>query len=288
MIEMSAETAELFKALVAFQAECPSPVKTSTNPHFKSKFSPLDEVLDTVKPYLSKHGLTLNQFPCGATSGMVGVATQVGHVSGQWMRCHFSLGITKNDPQMACSGISYARRYAVLAALNLAAEDDDGESATRPKPEPKQSTASRLDAIAAGGERADRPLATGQTIQRQSPSSRQSAATNTDRSKVRGGDPVPVSQAVAEVAYDQRAGEVIKQAEDAGFTVERVMSAPVRPKGEEPVLTFGKYKGKLVLDETIPAGYYRWFAQQSDYARSPIREWIDYALADHEWQKGEG
>ncbi len=285
MIEMSADTVELFKALVAFQAECPSPTKSSVNPHFKNRYAALDTVLDTVKPFLAKHGLSLVQFPCGTTPGMVGVVPQINHVSGQWMRCAFSVNITKQDPQMAGSGISYARRYAVLAALNLAAEDDDGESATRDKPQAKQSTEQRLNDLASGGQRAERTLAN-------------QARGQTSAVASRGGDPVPVAKVIesvgaqtpgdgAETRFDQRTGEVLKEAAEAGFTVERIMTAPVRPKGEEPTLTFGKYKGRKVLDETIPAGYYRWFAQQTDYERSPIKSWVDYAIQAHEWEKGE-
>ncbi len=141
----------------------------------------------------------------------------------------------------------------------------------------------KLDAIAAGGERAERPLAT-------------ATRGRTSGAASRGGDPVPVAKViesvgaqtdVAETQFDQRTGEVLKEAAEAGFTVERIMTAPVRPKGDEPTLTFGKYKGRKVLDENIPAGYYRWFQQQTDYTRSPIREWIDYAVNQHAWEKGE-
>ncbi len=288
MIEMSADTVELFKALVAFQAECPSPTKSSVNPHFKNRYAALDTVLDTVKPFLAKHGLSLVQFPCGTTPGMVGVVTQINHVSGQWMRCAFSVNITKNDPQMAGSGISYARRYAVLAALNLAAEDDDGESATRDKPQAKQSTTDRLNAIASGGERAERPLAGRGPVGGQAPQTA-TVATGVKR----GGDPVPVAKVIESVGAQTSEAEtpelarVRELADEAGLTVERIMTAPVRPKGDEPTLTFGKYKGRLVLDESIPAGYYRWYAQQTDFERSPVKDWITYAIQQHEWERGD-
>lgn len=38
--------------------------------------------------------------------------------------------MTKNDPQMAGSAVTYAKRYSVLAMFGLGTEDDDGNSAT--------------------------------------------------------------------------------------------------------------------------------------------------------------
>lgn len=128
-VELSSECTELFSALAAFQAECEAPKKLSTNPHFKSKYAGLEEVLETARKPLAKHGLALLQFPCGGSQGSVGVATMLTHKSGQWVRATVVFPLEKSSPQAAGSAITYARRYSAMAALGMAPEDDDGESA---------------------------------------------------------------------------------------------------------------------------------------------------------------
>ncbi|TKT85241.1 hypothetical protein FDK13_34175 [Dyadobacter frigoris] len=43
----------------------------------------------------------------------------------------------KQTPQGQGSAITFARRYALCAMLNIAQDDDDGQSAEQKKPEPK-------------------------------------------------------------------------------------------------------------------------------------------------------
>jgi len=40
-------------------------VKDATNPFFKSKYASLENVIETVRPHLAKHGLSFSQFPDG-------------------------------------------------------------------------------------------------------------------------------------------------------------------------------------------------------------------------------
>ena len=64
----------LAKALVAAQSEVENSSKSSTNPHFKSKYSDLAEVLNTVRPVFTKHGISIVQSP-SFSDGMVHVTT---------------------------------------------------------------------------------------------------------------------------------------------------------------------------------------------------------------------
>ena len=48
---------------------------------------------------------------------------------------------TKHDAQGYGSALSYARRYSLLAACGIAAEDDDGEAASKPKAAPAKPAA---------------------------------------------------------------------------------------------------------------------------------------------------
>jgi hypothetical protein len=155
-IELSADTAELFAALSAFQAECEAPKKLSTNPHFQSKYANLEEVLETARKPLAKHGLALLQFPCGGSQGSVGVATMLTHKSGQWVRAAVAFPIEKSSPQGAASAITYARRYSAMAALGMAPEDDDAEAA-----EGRGSAAAKARASKAKAKDADPPRPAG-------------------------------------------------------------------------------------------------------------------------------
>ena len=55
--------AELAKALAKAQGEIENASKNAANPHFKSKYADLAEVLNTVRPVFSSHGLSVLQMP---------------------------------------------------------------------------------------------------------------------------------------------------------------------------------------------------------------------------------
>jgi len=116
-------------ALAAFQSEVSNPKKTADNPFFKSKYADLDEIINTVRPTLSAHGLFVIQSPEGEGSAAK-VTTRIMHTSGQWLEGTISLTAVKADPQGMGSAITYARRYSLAAFLGLAQDDDDGNSAS--------------------------------------------------------------------------------------------------------------------------------------------------------------
>jgi hypothetical protein len=83
-----------------------------------------------VLPVLHKHGLTLLQFPTVVVAEaniQPALRTRLSHAAtGEFME-DTMLTVGKADPQGQGSGITYARRYSVLAILGLAPdEDDDG------------------------------------------------------------------------------------------------------------------------------------------------------------------
>jgi len=128
-VSMSEQCAELFAALAVFQGEVTSAKKASYNPHFKSRFADLADVLEAVRAPLARHGLSLTQMPVGACGSHVRLVTIVAHKSGQWLKGVLDMPLPKQTPQEVGSAISYARRYCAMAALGIAAEDDDGERA---------------------------------------------------------------------------------------------------------------------------------------------------------------
>lgn len=130
MISFSENIADISAAISAMQAEVGNTSKNSANPFFKSKYSDLAEVLNVLRPVLSKNGLALTQHPSYADK-ICHVTTLLSHSSGQWMQSCVSAPIVKDDPQGVGSSISYCRRYAAAAICGVAQEDDDGNAASK-------------------------------------------------------------------------------------------------------------------------------------------------------------
>jgi len=125
---------ELATALVAAQAEFGAVPKGSVNPFFKSKYAALPDVVSHATPILSKHGLAISQFIDGEYTEGDALTTYLLHSSGQFISHTMRLHLVKDDPQAQGSAVTYARRYAYMAALGLVAdEDDDGNKATQAK-----------------------------------------------------------------------------------------------------------------------------------------------------------
>ena len=62
--------------------------------------------------------------------GFVSVETTLVHRAGEALNGGGLRMPAPNDPQKVGGAISYARRYALMTFLGLAAEDDDGQSAS--------------------------------------------------------------------------------------------------------------------------------------------------------------
>lgn len=115
--------------LVAALNEMGGAAKNASNPFFKSKFADLETVIEASRPTLSKHNLAIVQLPGELLNGVLALETVIMHTSGQWIAGDFGIAVGKMDPQSIGSALTYARRYAQMAALNMPAVDDDGETA---------------------------------------------------------------------------------------------------------------------------------------------------------------
>ena len=127
-------------ALVKAQREFGPALKTSTNPHFRSKYADLSACVEAVIDALNNNGIYLMQLTDEHDSG-VKVSTVFIHESGEQISGGaLYMPAAKHDPQGFASALSYARRYSLMAACSIAPEDDDGNAATAsapPKATPK-------------------------------------------------------------------------------------------------------------------------------------------------------
>lgn len=127
-MQKSESIKELASALAKAQSKIENATKTSSNPHFKSKYADLAEVLNTVRPVLAEHGLSVAQFP-SLDGSIASVETILMHSSGEWISGIASAPVGKQDAQGVGSATTYLRRYSLAALAGVAQEDDDGNTA---------------------------------------------------------------------------------------------------------------------------------------------------------------
>jgi hypothetical protein len=132
----------LAAALLAFQAEAPTLSKNAAGQvgSRNYKYVDLHSIVETITPLLAKHGLTWTTRPTGTHDAPTltyellwegpegkGLAPRTDAIAGE-MPLYLPEHPTS---QTLGSAITYARRYALTAVLNLVAdEDDDGRAAT--------------------------------------------------------------------------------------------------------------------------------------------------------------
>ena len=143
----------LYSALVKAQSQIRGALKDSVNPHFKNRYADLASVWDAIRDALHKNGLAVVQLSRIHESGAPVLVTRIIHESGEHVEGEYPLVCKDpNDPQKLGSATTYARRYALAAALGVIQEDDDGQAASghtpAPKPQPKPAS-SMADLFAA-------------------------------------------------------------------------------------------------------------------------------------------
>lgn len=137
-VSLENATPELFAAMSKAQGEIENASKNAANPHFKSKYADLAEVLNTIRPTFAANGLCLTQSP-SFDGSLVSVTTVVSHSSGGYLVSTASCVPAKTDAQGVGSSTTYLRRYGAAAMAGIAQEDDDGQSSRHEgKPAPVQ------------------------------------------------------------------------------------------------------------------------------------------------------
>lgn len=121
-------TPELIGALAKAQQQLGNASKNAKNPHFRSSYADLGEILATVKPALTSHGIALIQ-STAFDGSVVSVTTTLAHESGGYVSSISTCVPAKSDAQGIGSATTYLRRYGCAAMTGIGQEDDDGNSA---------------------------------------------------------------------------------------------------------------------------------------------------------------
>lgn len=123
------------QALVLAVAGCENARALRINPHFRSKYFALSDLLDIVKPTFAKYGLAIIQIP-STDDGRISISAQVFHASGHsWD--FGSVGIKSEGLTLQALGsaMSYLKRYQLATLCGVAADleegEDDGNSVTK-------------------------------------------------------------------------------------------------------------------------------------------------------------
>lgn len=133
------ENKNIYAAFVKAQKGFAPALKTSTNPHFKSRYADLSACVEAVIDSLNDNGIGLIQKTHQDDRGVT-VETMFVHESGESMSGGtLHVPAAKQDPQGYGSALSYARRYSLMAACGIAPEDDDGNAASQ-RPQQRQAT----------------------------------------------------------------------------------------------------------------------------------------------------
>lgn len=147
-MQTSTEITKLAAALVKATADLKNIVKDSTGNiptkgggSYSYSYAALPGVVEAVRPVLAKHGIAVVQGmmpePLMGAEGDVSavtIETTLLHESGEWLRTAAVIPVSQPTAQGVGSAITYGRRYALLAVVGLAADDDDdGAEASRPR-----------------------------------------------------------------------------------------------------------------------------------------------------------
>jgi len=126
-----------FEALVLAIANCQNVAADKFNPHFKSKYFGLGDLLAEAKPVFASYGLAILQTPY-TEDGKISVKTEVLHHTGH--RFDFkelSVRSEGTNLQQLGSITTYLKRYAISTIAGISADtdqaDDDGNLGSKPQ-----------------------------------------------------------------------------------------------------------------------------------------------------------
>lgn len=110
---------KLYTKLLAIQTKGVQVSKDWVNPHFKSKYMTLDNIIETLAPLLKEQKLLVTHF-----ISQQELITRVVDVESAEL-LDSSFGLLATDPQKKGSEVTYAKRYNLSALFNICADEDD-------------------------------------------------------------------------------------------------------------------------------------------------------------------
>jgi len=121
----SEKLTDITTALCEVQKELPTLGKDKSG--YGYKYLTLDNIIESVKPILCKHGIIIIQSVSEKENGII-ITTRLQHISGEYFQDSFSLPKTEmkgvNNVQALGASITYGRRYSLSAMLNIATDED--------------------------------------------------------------------------------------------------------------------------------------------------------------------
>ncbi len=140
---------KIASALVKAQKAFGPALKTSSNPHFRSRYADLSACVEAVIDALNDNGIAMMQRVTPSDNGVI-VETVLIHESGETItNGQLHVPATKHDAQGYGSALTYARRYSLMAACGIAPEDDDGNAASKRPAAPAVPTPDITDFLSA-------------------------------------------------------------------------------------------------------------------------------------------
>ena len=144
-MKTSTSITTIAKSLAAASASLRNPGQDATNPHFRSKYTSLVGLIDSLRPPLAAQGIIVLQPVSSPVAGRVRVETVLLHSSGEWMSSTADLpsGATA---QSFGAAVAYLRRYALQSMLGVSGDadaDDDGEAERAKAEKPAKSAVKR-------------------------------------------------------------------------------------------------------------------------------------------------
>lgn len=140
---------KIASALVKAQKAFGPALKTSSNPHFRSRYADLSACVEAVIDALNNNGIAMMQRVTPSDTGVI-VETMLIHESGETIsNGQLHVPASKHDAQGYGSALTYARRYSLMAACGIAPEDDDGNAASKRPAAPAVPTPDITDFLSA-------------------------------------------------------------------------------------------------------------------------------------------
>ena len=139
------------KAFVALQAEMPhvQAMRAVPDKHGSTKymFAPFEDIMEQVAPHLQRHGFTISFSTEFAENRLVKICTLT-HISGHSRETRFAVRVGQgppgcNEAQADGAASTYAKRYVMCEALNIAIDRDKDANAEGSAISPEQAESLR-------------------------------------------------------------------------------------------------------------------------------------------------